>query len=975
MTHITALPTPDSVSATQRAARRLAGVVFVICLIPITLSLLGVDFGTRGPAFDIETAATLSPGGQTDAMFHSLRGSYTHTLLEWSAFCTALFTVMLAFVVFRIKGDVITPIIAMALFWAGCMDAFHTLAADRLIEATADNKNLIPFTWAICRAFNALIGIAGVAVVLARGRRKRTHASNFTAIAVVSVVFGGFAYGVIHYCATHENLPKTMFPDSLVTRPWDTVALFLFVVNAGVFWLLYRRIGGVFAAAMLISAIPNIATQLHMAFGSTALFDNHFNVAHFLKIVTYLVPFMGLSIDYVATYRQEQMAAQSLKSEIRERQQALQQLRENEAKVRAVLDTAPDAIITINQGGAIESINSTGVNMFGYTVQELIGRNIKMLMPSPYQEEHDGYLEAYLRTGHRKIIGSSREVEGQRKDGSVFPISLAIGEFKQGDKSYFTGIIQDISNPKQAEEALRTSESRLALAVRGTSEGLWDWNIATNEVWYAPRYKKLLGYAEDKFPDTFESYESRLHPEDKDPTLKAIHKHLEERKPYDVEHRLMNKNGEYRWFRVRGIAEHDDQGKPIRMAGSMQDIHDQKRAQEEINRYAGDLWRAREEIRISQKRFEIAVDGASDGLWDWDIVANEVWYSPRFKDLLGYTDHDFQNVIESWKAVLHPDHRQFVMESLTRHLEANQPFDVEYRAQTKRGEYRWFRSRGKAIRDKSSKAIRMAGSIQDITDRKHVEVELAHRAQELEKSNKELDDFAYIASHDLKEPLRGIHNYATFLIEDYQDTIDEDGMAKLATLQRLTQRMEKLIDTLLEFSRVGRVDMAIEDTDLNQVLGEVMESLQVTLNQDNIEVRTPISLPTVHCDRARIGEVFRNLMTNAMKYNDKSEKWIEVGVACSEPGDGTPEAEGDEGGTGSQYVFYVRDNGIGIPEKHMDSIFRIFKRLHGRDKFGGGTGAGLTIVKKIVERHGGQVWVESTHGQGTTFKFTLGKAA
>ena len=800
------------------------------------------------------------------------------------------------------------------------------------------------------------------------------------------------------------------------------------------------------------------------------------------------------AISYADRKTQElQQANTELASEVVERKHAEETLRENEEKARAVLDTAPDAILTINQDGTIESINTASEKIFGYAAQELIGKNVKMLMPSPYQEEHDGYLGAYLRTGQKKVIGSNQEVVGQRKDGTTFPLSLAVGEFKRDGQSYFTGIVQDITERVQAQEALRMSESRFALAMRGTSDGLWDWDIVTDEVWYAPRFKELLGYAEDEFPHTFENWESCLHPEDKEPTLEAIRQHLDEDEFFDTEYRLKNKDGEYRWFRARGIAQRDDAGKPIRMAGSIQDTHDQKRAQQEVNRYAGDLWRAREEIKATQKRFEIAVDGASDGLWDWNIVTNEIWYSHRFKDLLGYSDKDFQNLFESWKSVIHPEHRPSVMESLTRHLEASKSFDVEYRAQTKRGEYRWYRSRGKAIRDKSGKAIRMAGAIQDITDRKktevqlrrqatamsstlegiailddtgrftymnqahaavygydqpdrligqsweilyspnevarlqsgafvvlsnygkwqgevtgrmcngdpvdaeisltaleggelvcvcrditdrkHAETELAHRAEELEKSNKELDDFAYIASHDLKEPLRGIHNYATFLIEDYQGTIDEDGMAKLATLQRLTQRMEKLIDTLLEFSRVGRVDLAFEETDLDQVLSDVMESLRVRLDEIGIDVRTPAPLPMVQCDRARIGEVFRNLVTNAMKYNDKPDKWIEIGVADNDLGDGELEAKGDDVSAKGQFVFYVRDNGIGIPEKHMNSIFRIFKRLHGRDKFGGGTGAGLTIVKKIVERHGGRVWVESTYGEGTTFKFTLEKAA
>lgn len=248
---------------------------------------------------------------------------------------------------------------------------------------------------------------------------------------------------------------------------------------------------------------------------------------------------------------------------------------------------------------------------------------------------------------------------------------------------------------------------------------------------------------------------------------------------------------------------------------------------------------------------------------------------------------------------------------------------------------------------------------QELTERQRTERELERRNEELHQSNKELDDFAYIASHDLKEPLRGIHNFSSFLIEDYSDKLDEEGRSKLETLMRLTHRMETLIDSLLHFSRLGRVDLAIDQVDLNEIVAEVLDSLAITLDETGTKVRIPRPLPTVRADRARVGEIFYNLVVNALKYNDKPERWIEIG------------AIENGGGRGGKPVFYVRDNGIGIPEKHYDSVFRIFKRLHGRDKFGGGTGAGLTIVKKIVERHHGRIWLESAPGEGTTFYFTL----
>ncbi len=256
---------------------------------------------------------------------------------------------------------------------------------------------------------------------------------------------------------------------------------------------------------------------------------------------------------------------------------------------------------------------------------------------------------------------------------------------------------------------------------------------------------------------------------------------------------------------------------------------------------------------------------------------------------------------------------------------------------------------------------------QELVERQRAEEELERRNAELVSTNRELDDFAYIASHDLKEPLRGIHNYARFLVEDYGPRFDADGRAKLDTLIRLSRRMEILIDSLLHYSRLGRTDLSLESVDVQEVVDEVLDRLAITLRERQVEVRVPGRLPVVEADRVHVAEAFANLVTNSVKYNDKDQRWIEIGTSS------VARADGDASHAG--LAFYVRDNGIGIPGRHLDSVFRIFKRLHARDEFGGGTGAGLTIVRKIVERHHGRVWIESTPGEGTTVYFTLQKGA
>lgn len=281
---------------------QLTVLVFVICLLPLGLNYLGIDFGSHEVPLTPKTAAFVPANAFTDTLYQTLSGSFTHTILEWSAFCTALFTVVLAFAHFFTTRNVTTPVLGVVLLCAGMMDAFHTLAADRLIEAVADNRNLIPFTWALCRLFNVVLTSVGVSLFLV-GNIGHRWRGNAIFVGLISSFFGCVAYLTISICANSHNLPETLFPNSFITRPWDVLPLVLFLL-AGIFIYpkFFKRYPSLFSHALIISTIPNVATQLYMSFGSKALFDNHFNIAHFLKIVAYLVPLMGLVLDYVYTY-------------------------------------------------------------------------------------------------------------------------------------------------------------------------------------------------------------------------------------------------------------------------------------------------------------------------------------------------------------------------------------------------------------------------------------------------------------------------------------------------------------------------------------------------------------------------------------------------------------------------------------------------------------------------------------------------
>lgn len=256
-----------------------------------------------------------------------------------------------------------------------------------------------------------------------------------------------------------------------------------------------------------------------------------------------------------------------------------------------------------------------------------------------------------------------------------------------------------------------------------------------------------------------------------------------------------------------------------------------------------------------------------------------------------------------------------------------------------------------------------------------INVALRHAAElsklnaELTRSNIDLDSFAYVASHDLKEPLRGIHNFSTFLMEDYSEVLDAEGVSKLKTLTHLTRRMELLIDSLLHYSRLGRSEIVCNPIDLNLLVREVVELFKITTG-DALEV-TVNNLPTIQGDRPQINELLTNLVGNAIKYNDNPIKKIEIGCLEPEAAQAERRKHPKLNLQADSQIIYVRDNGIGIEALHFDDVFYIFKRLHVRDAYGGGTGAGLTISQKIVHRHGGKIWVDSSLGEGSTFYFTI----
>jgi PAS domain S-box-containing protein len=621
-----------------------------------------------------------------------------------------------------------------------------------------------------------------------------------------------------------------------------------------------------------------------------------------------------------------------LRVEVEGRARTESALQTSEYELRMLVQGVKDyAIFMLDANGYVRTWNTGAERIKGYRSDEIIGEHFSKFYPP--DDLRDGKPQRELKIAAKE---GTYEEEGWRvrKDGTRFWASVLITALRSNDGALrgFAKVTRDLTERRNTTADLRATEERFRTMVDAVKDyAIFMLDHKGRVQSWTRGAERIKGYQPGEI---IGAHFSKFYPEED----------IRDGKPErELEIAARDGKSEEEGWRVR------KDGSRFWASALITAIHDQSGALSGFVKVTRDVTERRESERIRS-----IVENVVDGIVTVSALGIIESFNPAAEKLFGYRAEETLGkhigvlvqdgaAFEAWVPTAHGGSE--VHQGHGRRKDGS-TFQIELAA----GEFHLL---GRRV---------FTAVVRDVTERRRAEERLRFFAHELKerniallRSNQELDDFAYIASHDLKEPLRGIHNYANFLIEDYAARLDEEGRAKLETLAKLAQRMERLIDSLLEFSRVGRLDPVMQETDTNEVLRQALLSLQITLKQENVDIRVPKALPRIRADRGQLTEVFQNLVSNAAKYNDKAQKWVEIGAE-------------DRNG---QTAFYVRDNGIGIPQKHHESIFRIFKRLHGRHKFGGGTGAGLTIVKKIIERHGGRIWPESAPGEGTTFYFTL----
>jgi PAS domain S-box-containing protein len=370
-----------------------------------------------------------------------------------------------------------------------------------------------------------------------------------------------------------------------------------------------------------------------------------------------------------------------------------------------------------------------------------------------------------------------------------------------------------------------------------------------------------------------------------------------------------------------------------------------------------DVQRQQAALQESEGRFRDLSNALPQVVWTTYPDGNVAFANQRWYDFTGLTPEGVTG--RDWLSPVHPDDRPLAEQRWDDALAAPVPFEVEYRLRRADGAHRWYLVRAVPVRDRANRVAYWVGAGTDIDDHKHTETALRERTQRLAQAtkaladrNRELDQFAYVTSHDLKAPLRGIANLSQWIEEDLGDLATGDIRQQLDLLRGRVQRMEALIDGILQFSRVGRVRENIESVEVGALLTETIDLLSPP---PGFTIDIGPGMPTLVAERTRLQQVFQNLISNALKHHNRTDGRIEVRAQ-----------EGEVPGT---YEFTVRDDGPGIAPQYHERIFGIFQTLRPRDQVEG-SGLGLALVKKIVEHHGGRIWLESAEGCGTTFHFT-----
>jgi PAS domain S-box-containing protein len=622
------------------------------------------------------------------------------------------------------------------------------------------------------------------------------------------------------------------------------------------------------------------------------------------------------------------------------RKAAEKHLAQMEGRYRGLLEAAPDAMVVVNTAGQIVLLNAQAENQFGYSRDELLGQKVTNIIPV-------GFAERIIADGTRSAadalaqqIGTGIELIALRKDGSEFPIEIMLSPLESAEGILVTAAIRDISVRKEAERHLARMEGRYRGLLEAAPDAMVVVNTAGQIVLLNAQAENQFGYSRDELLGQKVTniipigFAERIIADGTRSAADALAQQI----GTGIELIALRKDGSE--FPIEIMLSPLESAEGILVTAAIRDISVRKEAERHLARMEG--------------RYRGLLEAAPDAMvvvnTDGEIVLLNVQAEKQF----GYSRDELvgqqvKNIIpEGFAERLVADALRSAEDALAQQIGTG----IELSARRKNGSE--FPIELMLSPLESKEGILVTAAIRDITARKAAEAHLLYKVEELNRSNEELGQFAYIASHDLQEPLRMVASYTQLLSRRYKGKLDADADEFISFAVDGAARMQRLIQDLLMYSRVGTKGEELLDTNSEEALQQALLNLRGAIEESRAVV-THDPLPFVLADEMQLAQLFQNLVGNAIKY--QSPGIPRIHISAKQNG-------------GKKWIFSVKDNGLGIDPQYFERIFGMFQRLHKREEFAG-TGIGLAICKKIVERHGGTISVQSQPGHGSTFSFAL----
>ena len=627
--------------------------------------------------------------------------------------------------------------------------------------------------------------------------------------------------------------------------------------------------------------------------------------------------------------------------DITQQKKAEEARRESEKRYDAIFNNKMHMVYVHDELGRFLEINDYGLELTGYSRDDLEKVSFQSIV---HPEDFPKAIEAVAEVMATGCMDQPVELRIATKPGGMIwvetfcmPLELSDGHYRG------LAIAQDITDRKRMEEALRKSEQSYRLLAENASDVIWTMDMNLRYTYVSPSVTRLRGYSVEEIMN--QTLDKSLTSASKELAISAfaeeIAMELAESKDLlrsrTLELEMKCNDGSTIWTEITMGFLRDSNNNPLGITGVTRDV----------------TWRrkAEEELRETERRYRAIFDNPLQLVYINDLQGRFIEANACASQAMGYSPEDIANL--SYYNLVHPEDLPKAFEALAKNMmDGTLERPVEVRLITKSGEIVWIETVGAPLYQ-NGELYGGLGIGRDITERKAWEKELRERTEALERSNKELEQFAYVASHDLQEPLRMVASYVQLLSRRYKGKLDADADDFIGYAVDGTNRMQKMINDLLAFSRVGTRGKDFVPTDCESVLNTALANLQVAVKESE-SVITHDTLPTIEADSSQLVQVFQNLIGNAIKF-------------C---GDNTPHIHISTKRDDGKWLFSVSDDGIGLDPEYRDRIFIIFQRLHGKHEYHG-TGIGLAICKKIVERHGGTIWVESEVGNGATFCFTI----